>query len=118
MLNLYLLHLHRLLDLYLKGRVLSKYGRPEIACGITRFSRCFHNKDDCNSFKPGGQASERKKKTAAHGDTSRRVEEDIEVCSRSIDLWGTLFIDYYIVACQAFFLIFLICFIFLKNLMT
>ena len=30
-------------------------------------------------------------------------EEDIEVCFRSIDLWGILFIDYYIVACQAFF---------------
>jgi hypothetical protein len=30
-------------------------------------------------------------------------EEDIEVCIRSIDLWGNLFIDYYNVACQAFF---------------
>jgi len=38
---------------------------------------------------------------------SRRDEEDIEVCSRSIDLWGSLFIDCYIVACQAFFLLFL-----------
>ena len=45
-------------------------------------------------------------KTAAHGDMSRRDEEDIEVCSRSIDLWGNLFIDYYIVACQAFFYFF------------
>jgi hypothetical protein len=35
---------------------------------------------------------------------SRRDEEDIEVCSRSIDLWGRFFIDCYIVACQAFFL--------------
>jgi hypothetical protein len=45
-------------------------------------------------------------KTAAHGDMSRRDEEDIEVCLRSIDLWGSFFIDYYIVACQAFFLFF------------
>ena len=45
--------------------------------------------------------------TAAHGDMSRRDEEDIEVCSRSIDLWGRSFIDYYIVACQAFFSVFL-----------
>jgi len=45
-------------------------------------------------------------KTAAHGDMSRRDEEDIEVCLRSIDLWGSFFIDYYIVACQAFFFIF------------
>jgi hypothetical protein len=30
-------------------------------------------------------------------------EEDIEVCIRSIDLWGNSFIDYYNVACQAFF---------------
>jgi hypothetical protein len=33
-------------------------------------------------------------------------EEDIEVCIRSIDLWGILFIDYYNVACQGFFLFF------------
>ena len=33
----------------------------------------------------------------------RLDEEDIEVCSRSIDLWGERFIHYYNVACQAFF---------------
>ena len=49
-------------------------------------------------------------KTAAHGDMSRRDEEDIEVCLRSIDLWGSFFIDYYIVACQAFFSFFFIFF--------
>jgi hypothetical protein len=36
-------------------------------------------------------------------------EEDIEVCIRSIDLWGSSFIDYYNVACQAFFSFFLCC---------
>ncbi len=51
-------------------------------------------------------------KTAAHGDMSRRDEEDIEVCLRSIDLWGSFFIDYYIVACQAFFFTFFIFFLF------
>jgi hypothetical protein len=35
-------------------------------------------------------------------------EEDIEVCVRSIDLWGSVTINYYNVACQAFFLFFLI----------
>ena len=77
--------------------------------------RWLHYKDDCNSFKLGGGASEWKNKTAAHGDMSRRDEEDIEVCSRSIDLWGSLFIDYYIVACQAFFLLFFTFFVFYKN---
>ena len=43
------------------------------------------------------------KKMAAHGDMGRQDEEDIEVCSRSIDLWGKVFIFYYNVACQAFF---------------
>jgi hypothetical protein len=33
-------------------------------------------------------------------------EEDIEVCVRSIDLWGRVTINYYNVACQAFFLFF------------
>jgi hypothetical protein len=40
---------------------------------------------------------------AAHGDMGRLDEEDIEVCLRSIDLWGDGFIHYYNVACQAFF---------------
>jgi hypothetical protein len=53
-----------------------------------------------------GQLQNSKNKTAAHGDMSRRDEEDIEVCLRSIYLWGGLFIDYYNVACQAFFLFF------------
>ena len=43
------------------------------------------------------------KKMATHGDMGRQDEEDIEVCSRSIDLWGEAFILYYNVACQAFF---------------
>ena len=43
------------------------------------------------------------KKMAAHGDMGRQDEEDIEVCSRSIDLWGRILIFYYNVACQAFF---------------
>ena len=59
-----------------------------------------------------GKLQHTKNKTAAHGDMSRRDEEDIEVCSRSIDLWGSLFIDCYNVACQAFFLFFFIFFIF------
>ena len=46
------------------------------------------------------------KKMATHGDMGRQDEEDIEVCSRSIDLWGEAFILYYNVACQAFFFIF------------
>jgi hypothetical protein len=54
-----------------------------------------------------GSFAERKNHTAAHGDMSRRDEEDIEVCSKSIDLWGSIFIYYYIVACQAFFSFFL-----------
>jgi hypothetical protein len=29
---------------------------------------------------------------AAHGDMGRQDEEDIEVCSRSIDLWGRILI--------------------------
>ena len=33
-------------------------------------------------------------------------EEDIEVCLRSIDLWGKLLLHYYNVACQAFFYFF------------
>jgi hypothetical protein len=33
-------------------------------------------------------------------------EEDIEVCVRSIDLWGMIYINYYNVACQAFFYFF------------
>ena len=33
-------------------------------------------------------------------------EEDIEVCVRSIDLWGKLTINYHNVACQALFTIF------------
>jgi hypothetical protein len=40
---------------------------------------------------------------AAHGDMSRRDEGDIEICPRTIDLWGSLFIDSHIVACQVFF---------------
>jgi hypothetical protein len=39
----------------------------------------------------------------AHGDMGRHIEEDIEVCSRSIDLWGDSFIICYNVVCQAFF---------------
>jgi hypothetical protein len=60
----------------------------------------------------GQTSSYLKKKMAAHGDMGRHDEEDIEVCSRSIDLWGDVFIYYYNVACQAFFLFFpfLICF--------
>jgi len=45
---------------------------------------------------------------------SRRDEEDIEVCLRSIDLWGSSFIDCYIVACQAFFSFFFIFFYYKK----
>ena len=54
-----------------------------------------------------GKLQNSKNKTAAHGDMSRRDEEDIEGCLRSIYLWGGLFIEYYNVACQAFFFIFL-----------
>jgi hypothetical protein len=55
------------------------------------------------------------KKTAAHGDMSRRDEEDIEVCSRSIDLWGRIFINYYILPSQPFFSFFFIFFILSQN---
>ena len=57
-------------------------------------------------------------KTQKNGDSwgyESPDEEDIEVCIRSIDLWGSLFIDYYIVACQAFFSLFLIYPHFNKN---
>ena len=49
-----------------------------------------------------GRASDDKKNGGSWG-YEPPDEEDIEVCYRSIDLWGILFIDYYIVACQAFF---------------
>ena len=42
----------------------------------------------------------------AHSNMGRHIEEDIEVCSRSIDLWDDPFIICYNVACQAFFLFF------------
>ena len=48
-------------------------------------------------------ASFQKQKMAAHGDMGRHDEEDIEVCLKSIDLWGKVLISYYNVACQAFF---------------
>ena len=51
-------------------------------------------------------ASEIASKTQKNGDSwgyESPDEEDIEVCIRSIDLWGNSVIDYYIVVCQAFF---------------
>jgi hypothetical protein len=55
------------------------------------------------------QAASGSVKTQKSGDSwgyESPDEEDIEVCSRSIDLWGSLFINYYNVACQAFFSLF------------
>ena len=66
----------------------------------------YHNKNDCDGCKQGRKTLKRQK----NGGPWRYEppdEEDIEVCIRCIDLWGRLFIDYYIVACQAFFCFFL-----------
>jgi hypothetical protein len=54
-----------------------------------------------------GKSSQTKKMTA-HGDMGRHNEEDIEVCSISIDLWGNT--SYILLHCgmSSFFFIFFI----------
>jgi hypothetical protein len=50
---------------------------------------------DTGDYDPGSSGDGKfpeGKKMAAHGDMGRQDEEDIEVCSRSIDLWGRILI--------------------------
>ena len=66
-----------------------------------------HNKNDWDGGKSGQKALRMQKNGGSWG-YEPPDEEDIEVCVRSIDLWGSLYIDYYNVACQAFFCFFII----------
>jgi hypothetical protein len=65
----------------------------------------YHNKNDCDGCKQGRKTLKWQKNGGSWG-YEPPDEEDIEVCVRSIDLWGSTNIDYYNVACQAFFLFF------------
>jgi hypothetical protein len=66
----------------------------------------YHYKNDCDDCKAGLENAQTLKKNGGSWGYEPPDEEDIEVCLRSIDLWGRLFINYYNVACQAFFLFF------------